>query len=504
MNVVRRNAIANYLGQGWTALMGLAFVPFYIRYLGMEAYGLVGIFVVLQSWMALLDMGLAPTLGREMARFSAGAHTPHSIRDLLRTIEIIYAVFVLLAAIAIWLLAPWLANYWLNTSRLPAEVIAQALSIVGLVVGLRWWEGLYRGAIQGLQRMVWLNATSAIFAVIRWGGAAAILAWVSPTIHAFFIWQGVVSLLVTSVFGVELYRTVPAADRTGRFSPASLGAIWRFSGGLALITLLATLLTQIDKVLLSGLLSLESFGYYMLAVTIGSVLFQLVYPLANAMYPRFTELSTRGQQESLVASYHRSCQAMSVLTIPPALILMTHAYPLLLLWTHDAGIAQEVAPLIVPLVLGTLLNGFMNLPYVLQLAHGWTGLTIRVNVIAVSFIVPAILWATPRYGAQGAAYAWLALNAGYVLISVHFMHRRIFPLEKVKWYWEDIGFPLVLTSSAAWLLRIIMPVGLSDLGQLLWIGFTGIVLVGVAIMSSSEWRSELYRRASCRVRKIQA
>jgi O-antigen/teichoic acid export membrane protein len=75
---LRRNVAANYLGQGWTALMGLAFIPVYIRYLGIEAWGLVGFMAIMQAWLALLDMGLAPTLGREMARFYAG----YTVRNL--------------------------------------------------------------------------------------------------------------------------------------------------------------------------------------------------------------------------------------------------------------------------------------------------------------------------------------------------------------------------------------------------------------------------------------
>ena len=47
---LKRNVIANYLGQGWKALMELAFIPIYIKYLGIEAYGVIGIFALLQSW----------------------------------------------------------------------------------------------------------------------------------------------------------------------------------------------------------------------------------------------------------------------------------------------------------------------------------------------------------------------------------------------------------------------------------------------------------------------
>ena len=73
--MLKRNLVANYAGQAWSAVMGLAFIPVYIHYLGVEAYGLIGLFAVLQAWLALLDMGLTPTLAREMGRYT-GVPTP--------------------------------------------------------------------------------------------------------------------------------------------------------------------------------------------------------------------------------------------------------------------------------------------------------------------------------------------------------------------------------------------------------------------------------------------
>lgn len=47
----------------------------------------------------------------------------------------------------------------------------------------------------------------------------------------------------------------------------------------------------------------------------------------------------------------------------------------------------------------------------------------------------------PRYGGEGAAWAWVGLNAGYLLIGVHFMYRRILRGEKWSWYFQDVVFP---------------------------------------------------------------
>ena len=70
---IKRNLIVSYVSQGWVALMGVAFVPLYIRYLGIEAYGLIGAFSVLYSLLVILDFGISPTLMREVSRFTGGA-----------------------------------------------------------------------------------------------------------------------------------------------------------------------------------------------------------------------------------------------------------------------------------------------------------------------------------------------------------------------------------------------------------------------------------------------
>ena len=43
---IKRNAIANYVGQIYLTLSGILVVPLYIQHLGMEAYGLVGFFSI--------------------------------------------------------------------------------------------------------------------------------------------------------------------------------------------------------------------------------------------------------------------------------------------------------------------------------------------------------------------------------------------------------------------------------------------------------------------------
>ncbi len=171
----KKNITASYLGQGWAALMGIAFVPLYIKYLGMEAYGLIGVFAILQAWLALLDMGMTPTLSREMARYRAGAISVESVFDLLRSVEWICVGLTLLIIGSIWVAAPYLSTAWLKVENLSIEMVIQAFVVMGFVISARLWEEVYRGSIRGMQQHVWLNIMQAVLATARWAGAFAVI-----------------------------------------------------------------------------------------------------------------------------------------------------------------------------------------------------------------------------------------------------------------------------------------------------------------------------------------
>lgn len=472
--------------------MGLAFIPVYIKYLGIEAYGLIGIFAFLQAWLTLLDMGMTPALSREMARFNSGAHNEQSIRDLLRSIEIIGYCVAILAALGIWAASGWLASDWLKAEKLPVDVVAKAFTIMGVVMALRFIENIYRSSLVGLQKQVILNVVTSGMVTLRGLGAVGVLVWVAPTIEVFFVWQGIVSVVTVAVFTAILYRTLPGSPQGGRFSWFALINIWRYAAGIMVITLLSFFLTQTDKILLSRLLTLEHFGYYALAGVVANSLNMLVTPIDQAFFPRFAALEARKDLPSLISTYHVGSQLITVFVGAPAIVLIMFGDIVLSLWTRDAVLAKSIAPLLATLSLGTLLNCFMHMPYQLQLAHGWTRLTIHVNIIAVLCLVPAIFWAAPKYGAVGVAWIWVILNASYLLFAVHFMFRRLLTTEKWRWYGWDIAIPLIAAAVTAGVARWLIPNEMGALVQLVVLLLSSALTLTAAAIAAPLVRQQLH------------
>jgi len=461
---IRRNAIANYLGQGWVAVMGIAFVPLYVRILGVESYGLIGFFAVLQAAMQLLDFGLTPTLNREFARLASGGQTPQSIRDLLRSVEAVCAFIAVVMVGFIGAASGWIAATWLNAGHLPTQLVGDAVKIMGLVLAARWLEQLYRAALLGIGDQIWLNAAQAGLATLRWGGAYLVIVLAAPTVLAFFVWQGAVSLLTVVVLSARTYHVLPRAERRARFNWDSLRGVSRFASGMFVGSILAFLLLQVDKLAISKLLPLEQFGYYMIAATAAGGLGQLITPMNAAVYPVLTGYVTRGDDLGLTRSFTRACEWLTAIIVPPALILACLPESVLLLWTGNPQLVAATAPLLAVIALATLCNGLMNLPYMLQLAHGWTSLAVRINIVAVATIVPAMLWAVPRYGAIGAAAAYLILNLGYLAIGAQLMFRRLLPDSKRHWYRVAVLAPLAAGGAAGLALRLMLGVPATRLG----------------------------------------
>ena len=455
---LKKNVLANYLGTAWSALMGIAFVPLYIKYLGIEAYGLIGIFAILQSWLTLLDLGMTPSLSREMARCSNDNPSEiQRLRNLLRSIEITALGVACLIALGVWVSAPWLAGGWLKAAKISTDTVAQAIAAIGFVIGLRFIENIYRSSLMGLQRQVLVNTIASLIATLRGLGAVVVLIYVKASVEYFFIWQAIVSLLGIAVFATAVYHTLPIIQKRASFSLQALSSIWLFALGSLAITLQSLLLMQIDKLMLSRLLSLENFGYYTFAVMVSQSPSMVVGPVTQAFYPRFTKAMSNNNQSDLIRSYHAAAQLISVMLASATVLLVFFGHDLLMLWTKNNALTDQTYKLVAILSCGSLLNGLMNAPYFLQLAAGWTGLIVRINTVIIIIIVPLLFWLVPLYGAKGAAWVWLSINSSYIIVSIQLMHRKLIPSEKWRWYLQDVILPILAAVVTAFGLKLLLP-----------------------------------------------
>jgi len=444
----------------------------------------------------VLDLGMSNTVNREMARLSALEGYQQQMRNLVRTLEIIYWGVAVSAGIIVAALSPLIAHHWVKPEQLSPKIIEQAFLMMGLALTLQMPVGFYSGGLMGLQKQVLLNFVIIIISTLKGVGGILILWFVWPTIQAYFLWQIVVSVINILLLNMFLKRRLSFAGNKAVFQKQLLKDIWRFSAGMSGITILSLILTQTDKIVLSRVLSLEMFGYYALASMVAMALYNVFTPVFSSIYPRFTQLVSINDLDELKRLYHESCQFVSVLVLPVAFIVALFSYEILLLWTQDPIKAKQTHLLASILICGTAFNGIMHLPVALQLAFGWTSLSILKNVVAVILVVPSIIYLAVYHGAVGVSCVWLGLNLGYFFLEIPVMHLRLLRKEKWKWYLQDVCVPFLVCLFIAGFGRILVKGPMPQYKMLLYLIIISGLTFGLTWIATPVTRAWLVMQLS--------
>ena len=449
--------------------MAVAFLPMYINYLGAEAYGLVGLFAIVQAAVIFLDMGMSPTLNREMSRLMSGQVNARDIDRLLRIFEVICIVVVVLTVGVSWFWAHDLALGWLKAEEIPPSMVAEALVLMTLVAALRMCEGIYRSSLYGLEQQVWYNVAYAASSTARYPGALIMLAWISPTIRTFFLWQAGVSIITILVLATRVHSVIPKGGVISGSAVYPLTDVWKFAGGMTGIALLSMLFLQLDKFILSGQVPLSELGYYTLAATAANVTFMVAVPVTQAVYPKLVQLASEPDQYQLLATYHGATQILAVMAASISLVVCVFSGGVVYVWSGSQQLVESAAPLMAILVIGSLLNVLAYLPHQLQIAHGNTGLVIKVDVLLIVLFLPAMALLVPTLGVKGAAWGWLFINGAKFLILGHVTHQEMLQGHQRKWLIDDILKPVMGALLVVIIAKLFEPQTQSS--RLHWFGF---------------------------------
>lgn len=438
---LKKNIVANYASQLYVTAVGILILPLYIKHMGAEAYGLVGFFTMLQAWFALLDLGLTPTIGRETARYRGGAMSALSYRQLFRALSLIFTTIALFGGFSLWLFADEIATRWLKVSELPMSEVILAVQIMAISVALRWMGGLYRGVVSGSERLVWLSAFNVLIATLRFIAVFGSMWLYGFTPRVFFLHQLTVALLEVSGLFLMSRHLLPARSSLEQpigWSIRPVKPFLKFALTIAFTSSVWVLVTQTDKLILSGILPLAEYGYFTLAVLVASGIMVISGPISSAIMPRMAKLHAEGKHDELIKVYRDATQLVSVIAGSAAITIATCAAPFLFFWTGDRNLAEQAAPILRLYAIGNGLLALAAFPYYLQYAKGNLRYHLVGNVLMAFTVVPVIITAATYYGSVGAGYAWAGANGIFLLTWVAYVHQKLEPGLHTTWLSKDV------------------------------------------------------------------
>ena len=422
IGILKINILANYSAMGMVAIAPVIALPWYLASLGPKTFGLIAFVIMLQTVLGLFDAGISQALIREIVvRLDTTDRGRRSTATLLFGFERIYWLFSLCAFGVTSLLADNIASNWLKMEDSYTELGIIAIHGAAAIFATQFPGFLYRSVLVGANAQVKLSGLMVAGALLRHlGGVIVVSIW--PTLTAYLIWQASIGLLETLSRAKLAWTTIGIMRSKLIWAPKELHPVWRSVAGMSGAVWLGALTIQMDKIVLSQMVSIEQFGYYVIAATIGVGVIQLIYPLLQVILPRAIEL--RANSLALRNLYIKSYRFIGMMIVVGVLIFSLTGKWLLLYWLSDSQVVDTVFPILAILLVGTALNAIYTIGYINWIVHEKVYRIFQVNAIglalSVTLITPLVNW----HGTIGAAFGWVTMNLVGFVISLEWLMRE--------------------------------------------------------------------------------
>ncbi len=470
---------SNLITNVYSLVVGILFVPLYINYIGIEAYGIIGAFNGITTFLWLFDFGVTTNINREMAKFY---ETPdkRDLLDLKKTLEIV--CFGLSGTIAVFLsgFIAFLAFYWFNSDRFTPQYLFSVLSILAFSLVLQFPIAFYTGGLLGLNQQVPLNFINIFINTLKCIGSYVAVIYFDDKIHAFLIFQAILAIVQLLILKIALTKFTAIEDYKGKFKREILHRLKKFTSELFANNIVIILLMQSDKVILSRVLTLEDFGYYMLAYSITTMTVGIFSnSVTNVIFPNFSRLVAQENRAELIKNFRLGTQLMTWGMVSIATVLVFFAQEILLVWARNPVVAEKTGALLGVWAVGIGLNTLTLIPYYLQLAYGRSNISFRFNLTALILNIPALIVSSHYYGAFGAALCWVVLNSVYLFTFIPVIRNNFLAFSLKEWYFKDV-LPLIFVGvgvGAAF--RWLIPANIPHLYLFISIGVCFLTIAGV-------------------------
>lgn len=456
MSKLYKNLTYNFVGQFYLSILSIIMAPIYVKYFGLDSYGLIGFFTVIQSWMQLFDMGFSATLTRQSAQYCNGAITIIDYLSYFKAVKVLFSCFGVVFIIISVVIGYYFSKYWIKADNLSLFEIKICTILIFMISIIRWQQGFYRGVINGFEHQDWLNKFNIIFATIKYIGVLLALNLIHFKICDFFYYQAFV--VVTEFIYLVKYvlKILPKTKEKINCELSYIRKNISFSLSIAFTSSIWVLVTQLDKLILSKYLTMHDYACFTLSVAVASGINVLITPISVAILPRFSGLVAKDNIRNFIDLYRKTTRFLVLLITPIVVIFVFQGKNILLAWTNNLTIAIEGNLILRYYALGNGILSVVAMAYYLQFAYGKLRLHIIGNLIAIFFQVPLLIFFTTRFGALGASYVWVISNLFYLIFWIPKVHQTYLKYPHYDWLFKDVIQVCLFSGVVSWFLMKMM------------------------------------------------
>ncbi|MEC8210936.1 MAG: oligosaccharide flippase family protein [Pseudomonadota bacterium] len=452
------NVMSGYASQAWVMVLNLAFIPVFVYYLGVDAWGIVALLAVIQSIFGILDFGLSPMITRELAFLKSKEGKASELVDLFYTTRLIFVLIGVIGGAGIGLAGTSLFQNVDAFNSFDQVTLDRSFWLIGVICAARFIEVGFRGALFGFEKHALYNIVLAAVTTARNLGCLAIVTFVSSDVEMFLASQAIFFCLGVLILWLKTSGELPKIEGKASIRFRLILSRAHFSGHILANSLLGVALTQFDKLIVSSMVTAAEFAHFMLAATLANAVSTIVTPVTNAMFPNMTRRISENDNVSARRVFHLSCGFITLVTVPGCLVVILFPEHAIWLWSGSQDFVNALPAYVVPLMIGALLQAVIAMPMYLAYTFKKPNILTYFNLVVAVFYLSGAWVLAAKADVRLVPWLWVAVNCSYVLLLVPMIFRQTLQIGFLRWLSSNLLIPTMLgTALLMFALQFVSP-----------------------------------------------
>lgn len=396
-----KNVFYNFLGQGLPILVGIVTIPFIIKGLGKDRYGILSLVWVILGYFTLFDIGLGKAVTKITAEIIQSVEYDR-FRSVAWTALGLNLVLGLFGGILFALLVPLFVHKVFNIPRALIPEATASFYFLSFSIPLVVMQSAVRGILEAAQRFDLVNivkvASRSLVFIAPFAAFAA-----AAKLPMIILVLTIINLLTLAAFFVLTLKCFPQL-RVIAFERGIIRYLLSFGGWISISNLVGPLLFSLERFFIASALTMSETTYYAAPYDIVTRIWIIPASFALTMFPAFSTLHAQNKAD-LGRYYNLSLNYLLLSIGIVSLSGIVFAKIVLRLWL-GAEFARASTTIFQVLTLGVLVNSIAYIPFSLLQGIGRADIPAKIHLLELA-LYGFILWALIKlFGLNGAAYGW--------------------------------------------------------------------------------------------------
>ncbi|CAM2785331.1 Membrane protein involved in the export of O-antigen and teichoic acid [Flavobacterium succinicans] len=400
------NTYWSFIGSVAPMILGLITIPYLIKQVHVEAFGILTLVWSLIGYFSIFDFGIGRALTHQVSS-SISLNLESELPSILKTGLLFMLATGVFGGVVLAISAHELGTQWLNVSEGLEKDTTKCLVIAAIGIPLTTVTSGLKGILEGYEDFKAASVLRIILGICNFGLPALAVMFLNNSLEYMVLSLVLARFIVMLAHLYVINKRLSIYDvmTTSLADKNKIKKLLSFGAWMTLSNIISPLMVTADRFIISYILGAGLVAYY--TVPFDFIVRLLIIPaaLTGVLFPRFSYLY-KTDIEQINRLYKKSFFIIFAVMGLISFGIAIGSYFGLTIWLGK-NFAEHSWVIASILAIGLLFNSLAQVPHTAIQASGDVKITSIIHLSEFIFYIPLLYGALHFYGLVGAAIVWV-------------------------------------------------------------------------------------------------